>query len=179
MPIALIRADGAFHRIVDQAPAILSGYSVVEIEDGLSPEVGQIWNAETRQFDDPTPAASVPSDLTMQIVAERERRLALGFDYDFGDERGVHRIATTEQDMKGWDEVTQYANALVGTGDTTTVIGIVTETGPTAVTSTEWQQILVAAGQHRQPIWAASFALTAMVPQPEDFAADSYWPSIS
>src|SRR5690606_41968408 len=41
------------------------------------------------------------------VVAERDRRLAMGFDYDFQDERGVHRISTTPADMAGWDEVTK------------------------------------------------------------------------
>jgi hypothetical protein len=39
------------------------------------------------------------------VVAERARRLALGFLYDFGDARGVHHIGTTLDDMNGWDEV--------------------------------------------------------------------------
>lgn len=40
------------------------------------------------------------------VVAERERRLALGFDYDVGDGRGVHHIGTTPDDMRKWmDEV--------------------------------------------------------------------------
>ncbi len=110
------------------------------------------------------------------IVTERERRLALGFDYDFGDVRGIHRIATADQDMRGWDEVTKVANAMIALGDTTSTIGIVTETGPAAVTAIEWQHVLVAAGTFRQPIWAASFALQAMNPLPADVTADVLWP---
>ena len=34
-----------------------------------------------------------------QVAAERDRRLALGFNYDFGDSRGVHRIGTTLADI--------------------------------------------------------------------------------
>src|SRR5262245_26047355 len=94
-----------------------------------------------------------------EVIAERERRLALGFTYDFGDARGVHRIATTDQDMKGWDEVSKIAGALIALSDGTTTIDIVTETGPAKVTALEWQQVLVAASAFRQPIWAASFTL--------------------
>lgn len=110
------------------------------------------------------------------IVAERERRLAVGFDYDFGDARGVHRIATTEQDMRGWDEVTKVTNAMLALGDQTSTIGIVTGTGPTEVTALDWQHVLVAAGAFRQPIWAASFALQAMDPIPADVTGNQYWP---
>lgn len=110
------------------------------------------------------------------VIAERERRLGLGFDYDFGDERGIHRIGTSAADMVGWDEVTKFANAMVALGDTTTTITIVTETGPTAVTALEWQAVLVAAGMFRQPIWQAPFMLQAAEPIPADFADDAHWP---
>jgi hypothetical protein len=109
------------------------------------------------------------------VVRERARRLAMGFDYDFGDGRGVHRIGQTAADLAGWSEVTTAAQTAINLGSTTP-IGIVTDTGPVAVTPLEWQSILAAATAYRQPIWAASFALQAMLPIPTDFADDSYWP---
>lgn len=109
-----------------------------------------------------------------QIMTERTHRLALGFDYEFGDARGVHRIGTTPADMAGWDEVTKLALARHATGSTTP-IGIVTDTGPVQITPAEWLAILEAANDFRQPIWHASFALQAMDPIPEDFAADHWW----
>lgn len=108
------------------------------------------------------------------VWAERDRRLALGFDYDFDDARGVHHIGTTPSDMIGWDDVTKLASARLALADTTP-IGILTDTGYAEVSPTEWQQILLAAGAFRQPIWAASFALAAMSPIPSDYADDSYW----
>lgn len=111
------------------------------------------------------------------VQVERERRLAVGFVFDFDDTRGEHRIATTAADMKSWvDEVTPYANALVATGDTEKTISILTETGLVEVTGLEWQEILIAAGEFRQPIWQAFFALIAMDPIPEDYVDDGYWP---
>ena len=115
---------------------------------------------------------------TDDVVAERVRRLALGFNYNFGDARGVHRIGTTESDMKGWDEVTTLANALIANGYVTQAISIVTDTGPCEVTPLEWQAVLLAAAQFRQPIWAASFAVQAMTPIPADYTDDQYWPPI-
>jgi hypothetical protein len=111
------------------------------------------------------------------VICERERRLACGFDHDFGDARGVHRIGTTEQDRKGWDEVTTAANTAMLLGDPGFEIAIETDTGPAIVTAAEWLGVLVAAGQFRQPIWAASFALLAMEPIPGDLADDSHWPA--
>jgi len=109
------------------------------------------------------------------IIAERERRLGVGFAYDFGDTRGVHRIATSEQDMRGWDEVTKIANAMLALNDPVSTIDIVTEAGPVQVTAIEWQHILIAAAAFRQPIWTASFALQAMNPIPLDVTGDQYW----
>jgi hypothetical protein len=110
------------------------------------------------------------------VVAERNRRLRAGFDYNFGDARGVHSFATTESDMRGWDEVTKGATAAVLGGAPTTQFQISTETGDVTVTAAEWQGILVAATLNRQPIWLGSFALAAMDPIPADYASnDSYW----
>lgn len=109
------------------------------------------------------------------VAAERNRRLAAGFNYDFGDARGVHHIGTTPADMDGWNEVTSYAGALRDAGDVTTQINIATNTGITHVTSAEWAAIELAAAQFRQPLWAKSFALMAQNPIPADYANDSYW----
>ena len=111
----------------------------------------------------------------INVPAERDRRLALGFDYDFGDARGVHRINTTPSDMAGWDEVTKLAQALLNIGQTEQPITIATGTGVTQVTPLEWQQVMLAAAAFRQPIWAASFVLEAMDPIPADFADDQHW----
>lgn len=110
-----------------------------------------------------------------EVVKERERRLALGFDFAFGDARGTHRIGTTPTDMIGWDEVTKATQAMIALGQGSSTLTIVTNTGPATITALEWQQILVAATQFRQPIWAKSFALQAMSPIPPDFASDARW----
>lgn len=118
---------------------------------------------------------SVPPVTQAEVVAERERRLALGFDYNFGDARGVHRVGTTPDDMKGWDEVSKFAGALIDAGHTSTTIAIATDTGLCTVTPIEWRAIEIASAAFRQPLWAASFALMAMTPIPASFADDSYW----
>lgn len=136
--------------------------------------MGQNGEANSVLFDgtDVIVTRTVPAE---KIVAERERRLANGFTYTFEDERGSHAIGTTEQDMKGWSEVTMASQAAMALGMTTAPITIVTNTGPVTITAQEWQQILLAAAQFRQPIWAASFALLAMSPIPTDYASDGYW----
>ena len=139
-----------------------SGQSVVVSDIGALPEG---WSL--------TQPVIPPS--VNDVVAERKRRLGLGFSYDFGDARGVHQIGTTPNDMIGWREVIDYANALIDSGDTTTKIAIVTDTGPAEVTAPEWQAIMLVAASVRQNIWAKSFALQAMQPIPGDYANDSYW----
>lgn len=110
------------------------------------------------------------------VAAERDRRLAGGFEFDFEDARGVHRIGTTPQDMQGWAEVTTASQAALALGQPNEPLAIVTDTGPVSITALEWQKILMAATRFRQPIWAAAFALQAMAPIPADFENDGYWP---
>lgn len=117
-----------------------------------------------------------PPPSANDVSRERDRRLALGFDYDFGDIRGVHRFATTKADMEGWDEVTKASEAMRALGLGSATIGIVTDTGPATVTADEWPAILLAATQYRQPIWQASFVIQSMNPIPDDYAKDSRWP---
>lgn len=124
---------------------------------------------EIASYEIPVPAGN-------EVIAERDRRLSLGFDHNFGDVRGVHRIATTPLDMAGWDEVTKGAQAEINLGHPETEFQIVTETGAATVTALEWQSILAAATAFRQPIWAASFALMAQDPIPADYADDAHWP---
>ena len=109
------------------------------------------------------------------INAERDRRLALGFDYDFGDKRGVHRINTTDQDMKGWNEVTLMAQTALNLGQPETEISIKTGTGRITVTAMEWQSVLMAAAEVRQPLFNASFDLQEAETLPDDIKSDSLW----
>lgn len=132
----------------------------------------------TRQGDGtflPPPPPPAPPPTAASVIIERQRRLSLGFDYDFEDGRGVHHIGTSNQDMQGWDEVSKASQAAIALGFPSTPLTIVTETGSVTVTALEWQQILLAASQARQPIWAASFALQAMTPIPDDYTSDTYW----
>lgn len=113
------------------------------------------------------------------VIAERKLRLDSGFSYAFGvdDPRGTHDIGTSDEDMKGWDEVTKIANALIMSGQPDTKIGIFTDTGPVQVTAAEWQKILIRAGEVRQPIFAASFALQSLWPNiPANFRDAEFWP---
>lgn len=116
-----------------------------------------------------------PAVLVEDVIDERNRRLALGFEYNFGDARGIHHIGTTEQDMAGWNEVTSWANAQIALNDTTSTLLIVTDTGPANVTALDWMNILNAATAFRQPLWASSFVLQAADPIPRDYADDKYW----
>lgn len=110
------------------------------------------------------------------VVAEQRRRLAQGFDFDFGNERGVHHIATTEQDMKDWSEVTTWATVKLLTGDTASKLTIATNTGVAEVTAPEWMAVLNAGTLARQPIYQGAFWLMAQDPIPSDYASnEAYW----
>lgn len=115
------------------------------------------------------------SELVSAIEAERAKRLAAGFDFDFGGERGVHRIGTTEQDERGWDKVTKLASAYLAAAQPDAEIYIVTDTGPLSITAMEWQSVLIAAGVFQQPIYMRSFVLQAMNPIPQDIENEEYW----
>lgn len=121
------------------------------------------------------PQAEIKPPTADDVVKERQRRLALGFYYDFGDERGTHKIGTTDEDLKSWDEVTKLSTAYISSGSPDTQIIIKTDTAACYVTAMEWQLILIAAGEHRQPFFQCSFYLQAMKPIPDDFRNDQYW----
>ncbi len=110
------------------------------------------------------------------IETERDRRLAsASFDYDFGDDRGVHTIGTDEKDMAAWMmEVMPIAQARLALSDST-AINIVTNTGPVSVSPTEWMDIINTGAASRQAIWQYYFALIAMDPIPADYQDDQYW----
>lgn len=109
------------------------------------------------------------------VIAERARRLSAGFEYDFGNGRGVHRIGTTPEDREGWNRVSELAQAMINLGQGAAPINVLTDTGHVTITAQEWQQILLAAGAFEQPIWHSSFALLAMNPIPDDYEADHHW----
>lgn len=116
-----------------------------------------------------------PSGTIAGVIAERERRLSLGFEYKFADERGSHHIGTSRQDMEGWTEVTNISNAAIAMNEPNKEIYIATNSGQCIVTAIEWQSILISISEFRQPIWAASFALQEMSPIPHNFRDDKYW----
>lgn len=110
------------------------------------------------------------------VIEERSRRLALGFEFDFGDARGVQYIQTRPVDAEGWQQVDRWAAAMSGMGDATSTLLIVTGTGPVNVTAPEWHALVAYGSTVQQPIWQASFALRSMDPVPEDYADDKWWP---
>lgn len=122
-----------------------------------------------------TPAPVTEVSLVDAIINERNRRFALGFDHDFGGERGIKRIPTTDQDMEGWHEVTTATQAAMALGLADTQLTIYTGSGPINITAIEWQQVLLHAAEVRQPIWLASFRLQSMDPIPDDLTDDKYW----
>lgn len=152
-----------------------TGSHIPEDSDNRHWREYQQWLDEGNAPDPQYTSEEVREQRLAGVIEERKRRLALGFNYDFGDARGVHRIGTTPADMAGWDEVTKLAQARNVAGEVAP-IAIVTDTGPVDVSPAEWNDILLAAGEARQPIWQASFALQAMVPIPEDYAGDQHWP---
>ncbi|MCC5960533.1 MAG: hypothetical protein JJU08_14470 [Rhodobacteraceae bacterium] len=165
--------------------AIIEGGIVVNVATATAPlapnwipteNAGPGWSYENGAFLPPPEVPPSQEELAERIGQERDRRLAAGFNYDFGDARGAHRINTTDKDMRGWDEVTKLAQTALNLGQSDAPIGIKTGTGRVTVTAAEWQMILLAAGQHRQPIFNAAFDLREMDPIPEDYADDTWWP---
>lgn len=147
-------------------------YLPLSVSDTVSAEA---WWASHGHELDPEYVPPVPPPNPADVHAERDRRLALGFDYDFGDSRGVHRIGTTDADMRGWNEVTMAALTAVNLGAGGTLFNINTDTGMTSVSAAEWLQILAAVTVIRQAIWGASFVLESQDPVPVDYANDAYW----
>lgn len=119
-----------------------------------------------------------PPPSAEDVIRERNRRLAVGFYYNFGTQLlpDVQHVGTTEQDMAGWGEVTTWANSQIALGDTTSTVQILTDNGQATVTALQWMGVINAASAFRQPIWQASFVLQAMNPIPTDYTDDKWWP---
>lgn len=166
--------DGAVENVIvidqENPPDVAPGRALI---DAANASPGDSWDGSA--FVKKTTSAP-RSVLEALVIEERYRRLALGFEYDFGDVRGVHRIGTSEQDMRGWSEVTDLADALTAKGDSITKIAIMTDTRTCEVTAQEWADIRIASGAFRQPIWAASFAIMSMAQIPANYADNSRWP---
>lgn len=122
--------------------------------------------------------ASRAAPTAAMLTAELDRRLSLGFDFDFADDRGVHHFGTTFGDMKRWiEEVTPLAQAAMNMGDPDRAIDIKTDTGIVGLKAYEWWQVLDAAAAWRQPLYASYFALKALPNIPSDYATNpSHWP---
>lgn len=164
---------GYWQAIAGDAEDLLESYPEGTVEVSLKPGEDYDW-VDGAWVHVPPPPSPATADM---VIAERERRLALGFDYDFGDERGIHHIATTPDDIRKWmDEVTPLAQSYINLGQPAGEITISTDKGMVVITAMEWQSILVAAAGYRQPLYAASFALMAMDPIPLDYADNAYWP---
>lgn len=148
--------------VVEVAPPVLQGGSYL-----------QQWVIRDHT---PEEQAEIRTGRAAAVALERTRRLALGFDYDFGDGRGIHKIGTTEQDMKGWDEVTKWAQAKFALGLNTDTKLISTDTAPVEITPLEWFSLINEVDSFRGPIWQASFILQSMNPIPANFTDDKYWP---
>lgn len=112
------------------------------------------------------------------LTSELNRRLGLGFVFDFGDERGIHQFCTAPADIMRWmQEVTPVAQVAMNIGKPERKISIKTETGLVDIAASEWWVILDRAATWRQPLYASYFALKAMSPIPTDYAINpAYWP---
>lgn len=113
---------------------------------------------------------------TELLQAELNRRLCLGFDFDFGDERGCHHFDTSPNDMKRWsEEVSLYAQAVMNSCEPNRKIEIKSNSGTVAITAAEWWEIVKTAASWRQPLYLSYFEMKAMNPIPPDFELNARW----
>lgn len=111
------------------------------------------------------------------VYRERDRRLALGYDFDFGDARGVHHFATDDENMKGWNKVTDWAGLQLIVGNTLDWVELDTDTGQVAVVPVEWVAIFQAMTTWQQTLYSAAPTIAAMTPIPGDYTDDARWAS--
>lgn len=149
--------------------------------DGFKVLLGKALDADTQRVNPITLrpnkiAGGRPRHVALQEIAfERERRLNAGFEYQFKDKRGSHRIGASDMDWAGWQEVNAHATKAMMRGKPKTPLDIVTDTGPVTVTADEWLDMLDAIEAFRQPILLAAFRLAALKSIPNDVTSDSYW----
>lgn len=167
----LLISEGEYQQAI---AGMLDG-KIVSIDGGFSVKEPVVWDVPEPVVIEPEVVEEPEAPIEYRLYVERTRRLEAGFDYNFDDARGVHRLNTTKADMEGWDEVTKLSTAALLSNKPTTTIALKTATGIVDVTAAEWQAILMVAGGVRQKIYQAYFALKEMDPIPSDFADDVYW----
>lgn len=128
----------------------------------------------------PLPAPSV-DDLKRMVEVERDRRLSVGFDFDFGDTRGVHRFGTTGSDRFGWAEVEGLAAAALDIGQASLPIAVRTDTGDLTIAAHEWPAVRLAGALALQPVWQASWTIkdeivSGLLTDPAAIATHPAWP---
>lgn len=136
-------------------PAPWPEYPVLRQLVALDPE-DWILEADLPEDEEPPPDASA---LKLYVDKLRDSKLGAGFDFDFGDARGVHRFGTTSRDRRGWDQVKALADAAMQAGFASLEIAVRTDSGDVTIAASEWPQIMLAGAQAFQPTWAASWAI--------------------
>ncbi len=129
----------------------------------------------------PPPPAPSLDDLKRLVDAEREARLSVGFDFDFGDTRGVHRFGTTGRDRLGWSEVEGMATAAINAGQVSLPIAVRTDTGDLTIAAHEWPAVRLAGAVALQPVWQASWTIkddivSGLLTDPATIATHPAWP---
>lgn len=171
----VVKDDGLIVSMTDDIEqSQIEGFDVIGIDHDYGFTFGPGGNVYGKKWTGLGIESAAPN--ADDVIAERDRRLQLGFEYDFADERGKHHIGTSEAAMRRWmDEVTPLAQAFINANQPGGQIYIATNTGQVTVTASEWQLILIASASFRQPLYQASFALQAMNPIPGDYKDDKYW----
>jgi Domain of unknown function (DUF4376) len=106
------------------------------------------------------------------VNLERQRRIAAG-----GVINGVH-VTGSDEDARNLMSLALAAQMRIAAGDTATITiyrdgnNVDHELTPAQMLNI-WQQ----SAEYVSALYAASWALKAMDPIPEDYVADQYWPS--
>lgn len=118
-------------------------------------------------------AAEASAVLSAAVNAERQRRIAAGKVID-----GVH-VTGSNEDARNLTSLALAAQLRLASGDTETTTtfrdgGNVDHQLMPAQVLSLWQQ----SAEFVSELYAASWALKAMEPIPEDFPNDAYWPAM-
>lgn len=123
-------------------------------------EIGFLYDGT--DFSEPAPApepSRSETELIDYVEKRRKAKTSIGYNYDFGDARGVHTIGTTVKDRDGWDEVWRLSDSLIKKNQGTATLKIRTDTGETTITASEWPDIQAAGTLYFQPVYDASWTI--------------------
>jgi hypothetical protein len=156
---------------------IIEASAEVGTERGLTLIPGEVnagpgWSYADGEFTPPPP----PDPTIADIDAERDRRIAEGFDAELGEGLSVPVDTRHERDFRNLNGLGTASLARLVAGDATTFTFRGADNEDHELTPAQMNALAMQAMGHVSAHYSAAWVVKEIDPLPADFAADERWP---